>query len=213
MKLAILGGTGKEGQGLALRWARAGRQICLGSREREKGERVAAELNEMLGDAAAVTGMTNDDAAREGDVIVSTLPDKGQIEILQGIRRQLDGKLLITASIAWPPGSTERLSAAEEIQEALEGVHVVAAFQTVSAGTLRQLDSTQPEDVLLFSDDDDARGRAKELVDETGLRGVHAGALRQTRVAEAITGLLLKVNRIYGVKSTGIRITGLPEEG
>lgn len=220
MKLAILGGTGKEGQGLALRWARAGRQIVLGSREASKGEEVAAELNQELNQelnrelnrelgTAMIRGTSNREAAGEAALVVSTLPDSGHIETLTGMKPQLEGKLLIVATIAWPPGPTSKSSAAEDAQAALgESVRVVAAFQTVSAGTLRSSES-EPEDVLICSDDKPAREEARVIIDEIGLRGVIAGPLSQARVAEAITGALLKINRQYGVKSTGVRITGI----
>lgn len=217
MALAILGGTGKEGQGLALRWGRAGHDVILGSRDAAKGREIADEVNEKLGTthrsnavaAGEVVGTTNRDAAARADVVVSTLPDSGHVEILKDIASELDGKILVVATIAWPPGPTSKTSAAEDAQEALgSGVRVVAAFQTVSAGTLRKTDS-EPEDVLICGDDAEARETTRELVDATGLRGVHAGGLKQTRIAEAITGALLKINKAYGVKSTGIRITGI----
>ncbi len=208
MTLAILGGTGKEGQGLALRWARAGREILLGSREATKGEEIAATLNEELG-TARIRGTSNRDAADEAELVVSTLPDSGHIETLTGLKEELVGKLLIVATIAWPPGPTSKSSAAEDAQEALgDTVRVVAAFQTVSAGTLRKRES-EPEDVLICGDDAQAREQTRAVIEEIGLRGVIAGRLAQARVAEAITGALLKINKHYGVKSTGIRITGI----
>ena len=208
MALAILGGTGKEGQGLALRWARAGREVVLGSREASKGREIADALNEKLG-TTRIQGTSNREAAASADVVVSTLPDTGHIEILTGLASELEGKILVVATIAWPPGPTSKPSAAEDAQEALGStVRVVAAFQTVSAGTLRKA-ATASEDVLICGDDADARETTRALVDATGLRGVIAGALRQARVAEAITGILLKINKHYGAKSTGIRITGI----
>lgn len=209
MTLAILGGTGKEGQGLALRWARAGRAVVLGSRVASKGQEIADALNEKLG-ATRIQGTSNREAALSADeVVVSTLPDTGHIEILTGLASELDGKILVVATIAWPPGPTSKPSAAEDAQEALGStVRVVAAFQTVSAGTLRNAES-EAEDVLICGNDAAARETTRALVDATGLRGVIAGALRQARVAEAITGILLKINKHYGAKSTGIRITGI----
>ena len=215
MSLAILGGTGKEGQGLAMRWAKAGRQIFLGSREQEKAERVAAELNENLGKldelgVPAIHGMSNRDAAQNGEILISTLPHAGHIEILSGLKAEIAGKLLITATIAWPPGRLEVPSAGEEARDALGASgRVVAAFQTVSASTLQAMGSDHEEDVLICSDDEEAAETTRQLVDETGLRGILAGPLERARLAEAITGFLLKINRRYGVKSTGIRITGI----
>jgi len=215
MRLAILGGTGKEGQGLAIRWARVGHEVLLGSRETEKGERIAAELIERLGsdgEFGPVRGMTNRNAANEGEIIVSTLPHAGHVATLRDLKAELAGKLVITATIAWPPGSTERPSAGEEVLKALGAdARVVAAFQTVSAGTLNDMPTGHTEDVLICSDDVDARETTRRLVEQTGLRGVIAGPLERARIVEAITGLLLKINRRYGVKSAGIRITGIEE--
>lgn len=208
MSVAILGGTGKEGQGLALRWARAGRDIIIGSRDEAKGRESAEALNAETG-TTRVQGTSNRNAAARGEIVVSTLPDSGHIEILKGLASELDGKILVVATIAWPPGPTSEPSAAELAQEALgSAVRVVAAFQTVSAGTLKKAES-EPEDVLICGDDADARETTRGLVNETGLRGVNAGALKQARIAEALTGALLKINKLYGVKSTGIRITGI----
>jgi NADPH-dependent F420 reductase len=207
--VAILGGTGKEGQGLALRFAARGRSVLLGSRDAEKGRRVAEELNAGLG-SSLVGGTTNAEAAGRGGVIVSTLPYPGQIETAADLKPSLAGKLVITASIRWPPSLDGLPSAAEQLAKALgETARVAAAFQTVSAGTLRNLEG-EPEDVLVFADDPETRRQAVALVDSIGLRGVEAGALEKTRVAEALTGVLLGINKLYGVKSTGIRITGLP---
>lgn len=206
--VAILGGTGKEGQGLALRFAVHGRPVILGSREAEKGRRVAEELNARLS-SSLVVGTTNAEAARDGAFVVSTLPYSGHIEIATELKGVLAGKLLVTATIRWPPGLDGRPSASEELARALDGsARVAAAFQTVSASSLRSLEG-EPEDVLVFADLPDTRREAKALVDGTGLRGVEAGSLEKARVAEALTGVLLGINKIYGVKSAGIRITGL----
>lgn len=207
--VAILGGTGKEGQGLALRFAARGRSVILGSREGEKGRRVAEELNAKLGQRR-VLGTTNAEAARDGAVVVSTLPYAGHVETAASLRESLAGKLLVTATIRWPPSLDGLPSAAEELGKTLDGTtRVAAAFQTVSAISLRKLDG-DPEDVLVFGDLPETRREAVALVDSTGLRGVEGGNLEKTRVAEALTGILLGINKLYGVKGTGIRITGLP---
>jgi hypothetical protein len=207
--IAILGGTGKEGQGLALRWASAGRTIVLGSRDPEKGRRIAEKLNSELG-SSSVAGASNLEAGRAGDVLVSTLPHDGHLETIAAIGEALAGKLLVTATIRWPPGLDGNPSAAEELDEALAGrARVVAAFQTVSAGALRDLSVTPDEDVLVFANENETRKEAVALVSETGFRGVEAGSLKKARVAEALTGLLLGVNKLHGVRSSGIRITGL----
>ncbi len=207
--VAILGGTGKEGQGLALRFAARGRSVILGSRETEKGARIAEELNAKLG-SRLVAGTANLEAARKGTVIVSTLPYPGHTETASEVRDVLAGKLVITATIRWPPGLDGTPSAAEDLGRVLGGsTRVAAAFQTVSAHSLKNLEG-EPEDVLVFADDSETRREAIALVDAIGLRGVEGGSLEKTRIAEALTGLLLGVNKTYAVKSTGIRITGLP---
>jgi NADPH-dependent F420 reductase len=209
--VAILGGTGKEGQGLALRLAARGRAVILGSRETEKGQRVAEELNARLS-SSLVSGATNLEAARGGAVILSTLPFPGHIETATALKDLLAGKLVLTATIRWPPSLDGLPSAAEDLARALEGSRVAAAFQTVSAGSLRKLED-ESEDVLVFADSSEIRREALALVESTGLRGVEGGSLEKTRVAEALTGVLLGINKIYGVKSTGIHITGLPARG
>ena len=212
MSVAILGGTGKEGQGLALRLAARGRSVILGSRDAEKGRTVAEELNAHLS-SSLVTGATNLEAARDGAVILSTLPYPGHIETATELKDQLAGKLLITATIRWPPSLDGHPSAAEDLARALgESTRVASAFQTVSAGSLKKLED-ESEDVLVFADSPEIRREAVALVDSMGLRGVEGGPLEKTRVAEALTGVLLGINKIYGVKSTGIRITGLPTRG
>ncbi len=210
VSIAILGGTGKEGRGLASRWARAGRTIRIGSRREERGRAAAEELSRELSAASRLEGMSNRDAARSSEIIVSTLPYDGHIETLTSMADELSGKLVLTATIAWPPSPMGRRSAAEEVAEALPQARVVAAFQTVSAGVLKDDRSEHEEDVLIFFEQLEAGEEARTLVNETGLRGVMAGPLNYARVAESFTGLLLKVNKRYGVKSTGIRITGLP---
>jgi 8-hydroxy-5-deazaflavin:NADPH oxidoreductase len=207
--IAILGGTGKEGQGLALRFAARGRAVVLGSREMEKGARVAEELNAKLG-SLLISGTANRDAAREGTVIVSTLPYPGHVETATELSEVLEGKLVVTATIRWPPGLDGALSAAEDLARVLPpSTRVAAAFQTVSAHSLKDLEG-EGEDVLVFADAAETRREAIALVEATGLRGVEGGALEKTRIAEALTGLLLGINKRYGVKSTGIRITRLP---
>lgn len=220
--IAILGGTGKEGRGLALRFASHGRRVILGSRESEKGRRIASELNEKLGSQTVdheieISGTTNEEAAALGDIVVSTLPYDGHLETMKALAKALEGKLVVTATIRWPPGLDGKPSAAEELDRVLGGAgRVVAAFQTVSARALANLTDEGAgagEDVLVFADEPATRREAIALVEASGLRGVEAGPLRGVRAAEALTGVLLGINKLYGVRSTGIRITGLPVRG
>ncbi len=209
MKIGILGGTGKEGQGLALRWAKGGVEVLMGSRTPNKAERVARDLNATLG-REVVHGLSNQDAAAQAGAVVSTLPHAGHRETLESLKKELNRKLLMVATVIWPPGPLERRSAAEEAQDVLgEEVTVVAAFQTVSAVALRLLDEEMTDHVLVCGDKTEARRQAVELISQTGLRGIEAGQLRNARIVEATTAILLKVNKTYGIKHAGLRITGL----
>ncbi len=143
-------------------------------------------------------------------MVLSTLPYPGHIETAKELKDALARKLLVTATIRWPPGLDGAPSAAEDLARAVDpSTRVAAAFQTVSAHSLKNLEG-EAEDVLVFADTLEIRREAVALVDATGLRGVEGGSLEKTRIAEALTGLLLGVNKAYGVKSTGIRVTGLP---
>ena len=113
MDIGILGGTGKEGRGLALRWAQGGTKILLGSRDRAKAERVAGELNEIL-DSSLVRGDVNRTVAEQAGAVISTLPYSGHRQTLETLKEELEGKTLLVATVIWPPGTLDRLSAAEE---------------------------------------------------------------------------------------------------
>ena len=207
--IGILGGNGKAGQGLALRWVQGGVDILLGSRDIAKAEDVASALNNRLG-LEVVRGLTNSDVASRAETIVSTLPHPGHLATLETLKKNLEGKLVMVATVIWPPGPLERPSAAEEAQQLLtDRSRVVAAFQTVSAVGLRALEEPIEDDVLVCGDDAEARKKAIFLVERTGLRGIDAGPLRNARTIEAMTGVLLQVNKAHSTKHAGIRITGL----
>lgn len=209
LKIAILGGTGKEGRGLALRWGKGGVEILIGSRERGKAERVAQELNQRLG-RSFFKGFDNREAAASAPIVVSTLPHQGHRDILKSVQKELEDKLLMVATVIWPPGPMDRPSAAEEAQTVLgDDVRVVAAFQTVSALALHAIDEEMEEDVLVCGDDAAACEQAIDCMRLGGLRGIKSGALEHARIAEAITALMLAINKSYGVKSAGIHVTGL----
>lgn len=212
MKIAILGGTGKEGQGLALRWAKGGAEVLIGSREGSKAERIASELGERLGQPSvhSCRGFDNREAAGNAAIVVSTLPHQGHQDVLENLRKELQDKLLMVATVIWPPGPMDRPSAAEEAQTILgDGVRVVAAFQTVSALALQAIDEEMEEDVLVCGDDAPACQEAIDCMRQGGLRGIRSGPLKHARIVEAITALMLKINKGYGVKSAGIHVTGL----
>jgi hypothetical protein len=214
--IAILGGTGHEGSGLALRWAKAGHRVVLGSRDAAKASVAAAEMNRRLG-AASVTGMANRDAAAAADIVVLTVPHPAQRRTVEDTREALKGKILVDATVPLVPPKVARVqlpaggSAVAAIQEMLgPEVRVVAAFQNVSAEHLGNLDHAVDCDVLVCGDDVKARETVIGLAADIGLRGIHAGAVVNSAAVEALTSVLIAINMRYKVAGAGIRITGLP---
>ncbi len=215
--LAILGGTGNEGPGLALRWAQAGHRVIIGSRQAEKAERIAAELNAKLGEALIV-GMENLAAAQAGEVAVLTVPYSAQNALLSYLREALQGKILVNVTVALRPPKVARVyippegSACEQAQELLgPEVRVVAAFQNVGAHHLEDPAAPVPCDVLICGDDKAAKQVAIALATDLGTRGIDAGPLVNAKVVEGLTSILIGINIRYKVPGAGIYITGLPE--
>lgn len=215
--VAVIGGTGKEGSGLALRWAAAGLDVIIGSRQREKGERVAAELNERLGQEV-IRGTDNLAAAEAGQVVVLSVPYAAHQDTLEQIAPAMAGKVLVDVTVPLLPPKVSQAyvppegPAAVQSQRFLgEGVQVVAAFQNVSAIHLAEDDHAVDCDVLVCGDSTEAREVAVRLAEAAGMRGVHAGALANAVAVESLTPLLIAINRRYKINNAGIRITGLPE--
>ncbi|MBP6016641.1 MAG: NADPH-dependent F420 reductase [Candidatus Promineofilum sp.] len=218
MKIAILGGTGKEGSGLGYRWAAAGHEITIGSRTAEKGESAAEEMQSEL-PLAAISGTDNASAAAEAELVVLSVPYDAQAKTLADVHDAVQGKLLVTvvAPLGQPKARVWRLpsglSAAEEAQQQLgEGVTVVAAFQNISAGHLRDLDYDLDCDVLICGEKAADKDVVAGLCRDAGMRGINAGALANAAVAEGLTAVLLGINIRHKITGAGIRITGLPEE-
>lgn len=214
--IAVLGGTGQEGGGLALRWAQAGHHVILGSRDGAKAAAAAAEMKAKLG-GGLITGDANRRAAEAAEIVVLTVPFAAQRATVEEVREALAGKILIDATAPLVPPKVARVqlpeggSAVAAIQTMLgEGVRVVAAFQNVSAHHLHDLDHAIDCDVLVTGDDPAAREVAIGLATDIGLRGVHAGPIVNSAAAEALTSILIAMNMRYKVPGTGIRITGLP---
>jgi NADPH-dependent F420 reductase len=214
--VSILGGTGEQGPGMALRWAKAGVQIIIGSRQQERAAGVAAELNKQLGQEL-IKGMVNPDAAAAAEVVAITVPFSAHRSTLESVKAQLQGKILIDVCVPLDPDNPRKMlppaagSATEEAQEILgEGVKVVAAFQNVSAHELQHHEHAIDCDVLICGNDRDARQTVVRLVEQMGLHAVDAGLAYNARVIEGITALLIGLNIRYKVKGSGIRITGLP---
>ncbi|MCS7059961.1 MAG: NADPH-dependent F420 reductase [Anaerolineae bacterium] len=217
MQIAIVGGTGKEGSGLALRWANAGHEIIIGSRDAEKAARVAEELNLALGNGAArVRGATNLDAAQAGEVVVLTVPYSAHADTLRSVQPALSGKVLIDVTVPVNPADITRVSvpaggsATVEAQRLLgPDVKVVAAFQNISFTHLKKLDTAIDCDVLVCGDDAQAKQIALQLVQDAGMRGFDAGPADNAIVVEGLTSVLLAINKRHKIKGAGIRITGV----
>ena len=216
MKIAILGGTGEQGPGLALRWARAGEEVIIGSRQREKGERVATELNQELG-KVRLRGTDNASAAAAAEVVVLTVPYSAHVSTLATVHEQLKGKIFVDVSVPLDPENPRRVlmppagSAAEEAQQLLgPEVKVVGALQNVSAHLLRDVNAAIDCDVLVCGADKDARATVMQLIERLGIHALDAGPLEAARLIEPITALLIRLNIRHKVHSAGIRITGLP---
>lgn len=217
LAIAVLGGTGSEGSGLAYRWALQGHDVVIGSRTRDKAQAAAAVLNALLAGRGSVRGADNRTAACEAAVAVLAVPYAAQLATAEQVRDCLQGKVLIDVTVPLAPPRVDRVqlpdegSAAVALQRCLgDGVRVVSAFQNVSATHLKDAGHAIECDVLVCGDDAQAREVAIGLARDAGLRGWHAGPLANAVAAEALTSVLIAINRRYKVPGAGIRITGVP---
>jgi NADPH-dependent F420 reductase len=215
--LAIIGGTGTLGSGLAMRWAAAGYAVVIGSRNADKAQAAAAALV-AGGGAPAPRGASNAEAAKAADVIILTVPWSNHAQILDEIKPHTAGKIVVDTTVPLVPPKVARVQLPPEISAALaaqqrlgESARVVAAFHNVAAHKLQTSDPIDC-DVLIFGDDPKDRAVAVTLTGATGLRGVHAGPLANAVAAEALTSVLIGINRNYKVDGAGIRITGLDKD-
>jgi hypothetical protein len=209
MKIAILGGTGSLGKGLASRWVRSGHDVLIGSRELEKGKEVAISLG--LIESA---GMLNIDAAQSCEIACLTVPFAHQEATLLSIGNSLNTKIMIDATVPLMPPKVMRVQLPEDGSAALkaqsilgEGVTVISAFQNISAELL-QTDKEIDCDVLVTGDLLDARNTVIGLVQDAGLTGWHAGPLCNSVAAEALTSILIAINKKHSLAHSGIKITG-----
>jgi hypothetical protein len=213
LSIAVLGGTGKEGPGLAMRWARAGYKVIIGSRQQSKAERVARELNEKLG-LETIEGMENSAAAALAEISVLTVPYAAHQVTLESLKESLRGKVLVdtTARVDFrDPRPPPPPSAARMAQDLLgRDVRVVAAFQNVPAAALRR-DPARPlgMDTLVCSDDRDTAEEVIKLAESCGLTAYYAGDLDNAIVLEGLTALLISLNHAYGAKTGAIRVAGI----
>ncbi len=210
--LAILGGTGKEGPGLALRWAHAGYQVIIGSRQAEKAQATAEQLNQELG-IDSIRGMVNDEAALAADICVLTVVAAAHQPAVEGLKEALQGKVLVDATARVDfrdPKPPKQPAAARLAQDILgSGVRVVAAFQNVPASTLRKdLDTPVKTDVLVCSDDVEAGEQVVALAEAAGMRAFYSGGLDNAVTVEGITALLISMNKHYGGHGT-VQVVGL----
>ena len=210
-----MGGTGKEGKGLAYRWARAGYPVIIGSRTAEKALAAAADLRARAGDVS-IRGMTNLEAAQVAGVVVVTVPYAAHRETLESLRPALQGKLVIDVTVPLAPPRVTRVqmppagSAAMEAFQILgEGAQVASAFQNISYEHLLN-DEPVECDVLVCGSSKTVRIVALGLVQAAGLVGFDAGPLENSVVAEGLTSVLIGINKQFDVQSAGIRITGVP---
>ncbi len=213
--VAVIGGTGAEGSGFAMRWARAGIDVVIGSRSAEKGAKVAAELRAQLGDVK-LRGTSNLEAAQMADVVVLSVPYESQAQILESILPGLKDKVLVTVVAPLlgekkgryvpPAGGSAAMEAQAQVGPE---TRVVAAFQNVSAHHLADPDHSIDCDVLVCGNRRADREIAIALAEAAGMRGVHAGALQNSAVTEGMTAVLISINAIYKTRNAGIRITGI----
>ncbi len=215
--ISVIGGTGELGGGLASRWAKAGLTVIIGSRDAGRAQEAADALNKASGNDLA-KGMDNYAAAEAGDVVVLSVKFSHHTATLEELKPALLGKILVDTTVPLVPPKVMRVqlpaegSAAVIAQQVLgEEVQVVSAFQNVSASSLHS-DATPECDVLVTGAKLDARQTVIDLAEAAGFKAWHAGALENSAAAEALTSLLIFMNKKYGSDHTGIRITGIDSE-
>ncbi len=215
LRIAVLGGTGAEGKGLAYRWAQAGYPVLIGSRSPDKAARVAAELAGLLGGNGSVAGMSKEEAAKQGDIVVLTVPYSAHADTLRSVKEALQGKILVDVTVPLVPPKVTKVqmplagSAAQEAKEILgEEAQVAGAFHNISHELLMR-DEPVECDVLVTGTSKQTRAEVLKLVSAAGLTGWDAGPIENSVVAEGLTSVLININKVYGTTHAGIRITGV----
>lgn len=219
LSICVVGGSGAEGSGLALRWAHAGHSVSIGSRDASKAQGAAHELNTILGEDR-ISGLESREGVAAADIVVLTVPFAAQISTISGLKSELSGKVLIDVTVPLVPPKVSLVqlpqtdSCVVAVQQMLgEKVRVVSAFQNVSAHKLKNLALKIECDVFVASDDKEAREIGISLAEAAGLRGIDVGPLANSVVAESLTSVLIWINRKYKIPDAGIRITGLDALG
>jgi len=218
LKLSVVGGTGALGGGLALRLARAGFIVSIGSRDAGRAAEAASQLAEATG-SSRVSGTDNVSSARDSDIVFVTVPFASQRGTLGDIAPVVKGKIVVDTTVPLVPPKVARVQLPEEGSAAAiaaevlgEDVRLLSGFHNVSAHKLSGEGETGC-DVLIFGDDIDAREQIVEITNQLGVRALHGGPLANSVAAEAMTSLLIAINKRYKVKDgAGIMITGIPAE-
>jgi NADPH-dependent F420 reductase len=222
LQISIVGGTGSQGLGLALRWARAGCSIIIGSRDQSRAEAAASHVRSIIGDVS-IKGLENSDAVNASSISVLSVPFASQLATLKSVKGAFKaGDLLIDMTVPLETavgGRANRLlgvwagSAAEQAVSAVpSGVAVVSAFHNVSSVTLQDLDKNVDSDIIVCGDESASKARVRTLVELVkDCRYIDGGPLANSRLVEAITALLISINSRYKAH-TGIRLTGLPSQ-
>ncbi|RFU65136.1 NADPH-dependent F420 reductase [Peribacillus glennii] len=213
--ISIIGGTGNQGKGLALRLGMAGYPIILGSRSSEKAIKVTREIKEEYPDIN-IEGVDNETAAERGDIVIMTIPFNSQRDIVEPLKEKLRNKIVVDTTVALIPGkppTTESVpegSAAERLQSIVgPDVQVISAFHTISAHLLENMNKALEEDTLVAGDDKSAKEKVIELANNIGLRGLNAGPLKISSTLERITALVIGMNIRYKKKSIGVHFSNI----
>jgi 8-hydroxy-5-deazaflavin:NADPH oxidoreductase len=215
LTIAVLGGTGKEGKGLAYRLSKAGYRVLIGSRSPDKAIRTASEIVQLLDGASSTVGMSNLEAAKLADIVILAVPYSSHKETIESVKDALHGKILIDVTVPLIPPKVNKVnmpaagSAAQEAMQILgEGVEIAAAFQNISHEYLLQ-DMDVDCDVLVTGTSKVTRDEVLRLVGAMGLTGWDAGPIENSVVIEGLTSVLININRRYGSTHAGIKITGI----
>jgi NADPH-dependent F420 reductase len=216
MKIGIVGGTGREGCGLGVRWAKAGHDVFIGSRQAEKGVSKAAEFAEEFG--VTLQGGDNIAACNHADLIVVTVPYSAHRATFESIRDAVNDKVIVDITVPIKPPKVRSVNLPEGQSAALEarallndGARLVAGLHHISSEHLSDPGHTFDCDVLVCGDDKEARASVISVISDLGLRGIDAGVLKNSIALESLTPVLLHINRRYQSVGSGIRITGIPE--
>lgn len=218
LTIAVLGGTGKEGKGLAYRWARAGYKVLIGSRTPEKAVHTASEIMEKLEGSSSIVGLSNREAAELANIVVLTVPYEAHRDTLESVKDVVKGKLFIDVTVPLMPPKVTKVQmppegSAAQVAKAILGndVQVVAAFQNISHEHLLT-DEIVECDVLVTGSSKEARVEALKLVEAAGLTGWDAGPIENSVVVEGLTSVLININKQYGSTHAGIKITGVEKK-